>query len=62
MAKDLNSRFADLFPTREALAVKFAQLGELRNGIRHSRTVSDVARLEGEAAIKWFDAALSKAI
>ena len=30
------------------------QLAELRNGIRHSRTVDEVTRKEGEAAILWF--------
>lgn len=61
VAKGTAPRFADIFPTRDALQTKFAQLGELRNGIRHSRTVSEVARHEGQAAIHWFNAALAKA-
>ena len=60
-AKGMDAAFSGLFPTREALNIKFGQLGELRNGIRHSRNVGDIARKEGEAAILWFDAALSKA-
>lgn len=60
-AKGMDVRFADVFPTREALNAKFGQLGELRNGIRHSRSVSEIARKEGEAAILWFEAALKKA-
>ena len=28
--------------------------GELCNGIRHSRSVDEVTRKEGEAAILWF--------
>ena len=28
---------------------------EIRNGIRHSRTVDEITRKEGEAAILWFE-------
>lgn len=56
--KQLWDRFADRFGTKEALAMKFGQLAELRNAIRHSRTADAVTRLEGEAAIKWFQKAL----
>jgi hypothetical protein len=52
------AHFSDTFPHKEGLISKFGQLGELRNGIRHSRTVSEIVRKEGEAAILWFDAAL----
>lgn len=52
------AEFADTFPNKTVLIGKYEQLGELRNSIRHSRTVTDVARKEGEAAILWFDAAL----
>jgi hypothetical protein len=51
-------RFVHIFPHKEGLIAKFNQLGELRNGIRHSRTVTDITRKEGEAAILWFDVAL----
>jgi hypothetical protein len=51
-------RFAPLFATKEALEVKFNQLAELRNGIRHSRTVDEITRKEGEAAILWFEQCL----
>ena len=61
VAKDLAHRFADVFPHKEGLIAKFGQLGQLRNGIRHSRTVNDVVRLEGEAAVRWFDNALGAA-
>jgi len=46
--------FAPLFANKETLNAKFGQLAELRNGIRHSRTVSEIVRKEGEAAILWF--------
>jgi hypothetical protein len=54
------SKFEARFGTKEALAAKFDQLAELRNGIRHSRTVSEVVRMEGEAAILWFKQVLTK--
>lgn len=44
---DFESRFA----SKETLAAKFGQMAELRNGIRHSRSVDAIARKEGEAAI-----------
>ena len=33
---------------------------ELRNGIRHSRTVDEITRKEGEASLLWFNKVLSK--
>ena len=53
-AKSTWSIFAHSFPTKEALMAKFGQLAEVRNGIRHSRSVSQIAQKEGEAAIMWF--------
>jgi len=52
--KALWPRFAERFATKELLAKRFDQLAELRNGIRHSRTVGEVTRKEGEAALAWF--------
>lgn len=49
-------RFADLFSTKEQLATRCNQLGELRNAIRHSRSVDTVTQRDGEAAIAWFSA------
>ena len=51
-------QFEPRFLNKETLIAKFDQLAELRNGIRHSRAVSEVARKEGEAAIIWFDKVL----
>jgi hypothetical protein len=42
------------FANKEMLAKHFDQLAELRNGIRHSRTVDEVTRMEGEASLLWF--------
>jgi hypothetical protein len=55
VSKALWSRFEPRFASKEVMSVKFNQLAELRNGIRHSRTVDDITRKEGEASILWFN-------
>jgi len=57
-SKLLWPRFEPTFRTKETLALRFGQLAELRNGIRHSRTLPDVSIKDGEAAILWFDGML----
>lgn len=52
--------FSNRFANKELLNTRFGQLAELRNGIRHSRTVTEVARKEGEASILWFEEILAK--
>jgi len=52
--------FEPRFANKETLISKFGQLAELRNGIRHSRTVDEITRKEGEAAILWFGQVLNK--
>lgn len=59
-SKSLWSVFEPTLTNKETLATKFDQLAELRNGIRHSRTVSEINRKEGEAAILWFNQVLRK--
>lgn len=54
------STFEPRFGKKEALNTKFGQLANLRNGIRHSRSVDEITRKEGEAALLWFDALLTK--
>ncbi len=46
------------FGSKEMLATRFGQLSELRNGIRHTRTVDQVTRMDGEAALLWFQQVL----
>ena len=58
--KSLWPRFSVRFANIEALVGKFDQLAELRNGIRHSRTVDQITRKEGEAAILWFEQVLGR--
>ena len=52
--------FQTRFANKETLAKRFDQLAELRNGIRHSRTVDEVTRKEGEAALLWFQQVLGR--
>lgn len=52
--------FEPRFVNKESLNAKFDQLAELRNSIRHSRTVTEVTRKEGEAALLWFKDVLNK--
>jgi len=58
MNKSLWSLFETRFVSKEQLARRFDQLADLRNGIRHSRTVDEVTRKEGEAALVWFQKVL----
>jgi hypothetical protein len=53
--------FADVFVSKENLAVRFSQLADLRNAIRHSRTVSEITRKDGETAALWFTQPLDAA-
>ena len=59
-SKSLWNIFEPTLTNKETLANKFDQLAELRNGIRHSRSVSEITRKEGEAAILWFGEVLAK--
>ena len=60
LSKAIWSEFDKCFANKETLVAKFGQLGELRNGIRHSRTVDEITRKEGEAAILWFEQVLQR--
>jgi hypothetical protein len=59
-AKWLWTHFEPIFSTKESLIIKFDQLAELRNGIRHSRSINDITRMEGEASVLWFNQVLGK--
>lgn len=60
ISKSSWDRFQPRFVNKETLFAKFGQLAELRNGIRHTRTVDEIARKEGEAAVLWFKQVLAK--
>lgn len=59
ISKALWPQFQSRFGSKEILNVRFAQLAELRNRLRHSRTVDDVTRKDGEAALLWFQQVLA---
>ena len=52
--------FEPRFVNKEALATRFGQLAEFRNGLRQCRTVDVITRKDREAAIFWFEQVLSK--
>jgi hypothetical protein len=54
-SKPLWPEFQSLFSNKETFVSKFDQVSELRNGIRHSRAVDEIAQKEGEAGILWFE-------
>jgi hypothetical protein len=58
--KGLWPHFAPRFISQDAVKARFGLLAELRNSIRHSRTVTELTRKEGEAAILWFEQVLAK--
>ncbi len=57
-SKTLWDRFERSFSTKEIVNIRFHQLAELRNCIRHSRAVDEITRKEGEAALLWFEEVL----
>lgn len=59
-SKPLWPSFQERFANKDMLSTRFNQLAELRNGIRHSRTVDPITRKDGEAAIMWFELVLQK--
>ena len=56
--KRLWPKFANYFANKGMVIQRFDQLANLRNGIRHSRTVTEVIRKDGEASIAWFNKVL----
>lgn len=60
LSKALWPRFEGRFVNRESLTAKFGQFADLRNGIRHSRSVDEITRKEGEASILWFEQVLGR--
>ncbi|MYA07351.1 MAG: DUF262 domain-containing protein [Holophagales bacterium] len=52
--KGLWPLFEPRFKYKPQIAMRFDQLAELRNTIRHDRPLDDVTRKDGEAAIEWF--------
>ena len=59
-SKKIWPEFQSRFSNKETLRGKFDQLAELRNSIRHSRTVDEVTRMEGGASLLWFKEVLER--
>lgn len=57
--KTLWPRFESRFGTKEVLNSRFGQFAELRNAIRHSRSVDEIVRKDGEASLLWFQQVLA---
>ncbi len=55
ISKQLWSQFEPTFKDKNVLSQKFTQLAELRNRLRHSRSVDLISKKEGEASILWFE-------
>lgn len=54
ISKPAYPSFEEIFGTKGTLDVRFNQLAELRNAVRHSRDITDATIKDGEAAIAWF--------
>ncbi len=54
VTKALWGDFEVSFKSKDQLAVRVDQMIQLRNSIRHSRQVTEIIRMDGEAAILWF--------
>ena len=54
VTKALWPRFESRFGSKGSVANRFDQLAEMRNSIRHSRSVTEITRKDGEAALLWF--------
>ena len=53
-SKQAYPSFEELFGSKGTLEVRFNQIAELRNSIRHSRDITEATIKDGEAAIAWF--------
>lgn len=60
VSKPLWPAFAEVFASKESLANRFRQLSPLRNASAHLREVDALIRSDAEAAIIWFNGALSR--
>lgn len=59
-SKALWQRFADVFASKETLAMRFKQLAPLRNANAHLREIDDLIRSDAEAAVIWFNGTLAR--
>lgn len=59
VSKGCWQRFQDKFRSKQTFQKRLDQLAELRNPLRHDRTLDEVTKREGEAAILWFEKLLA---
>ena len=52
--------FEGMFGSKDILGTRFQQFAELRNSIRHSRTVDEITRRDGEVSLLWFEQILKR--
>ncbi len=55
LAKSNWPHFSSTFPSKEDVGKRFDQLANMRNSIRHSRSVDEISQKDGEAALLWFE-------
>lgn len=55
VSKPAYPSFEEIFGSKGTLEIRFNQIAELRNSIRHSRDITDATIKDGEAAISWFN-------
>lgn len=60
--RDSWDRFKPVFGDRELVTTRFNQLAELRNTLRHSRTLDRITEREGEAALIWFEQSIARGL
>jgi hypothetical protein len=51
--------FEATFGSKQVLETRCGQMAELRNVVRHTRTLDEVTRKDGEAALTWFTQVLA---
>lgn len=58
VSRSLWKKFETRFKSKDQTTMRFDQLSQLRNSIRHSREVSEIVQKDGEAALLWFSKVL----
>jgi hypothetical protein len=53
--------FEEVFGSKNTLEIRFNQLAEFRNSVRHSRDITDATIKDGQASISWFNSVIRSA-
>ena len=62
VSRGLWPRFEPRFANKDNVQIKFGQLAELRNSIRHSRSVDEITRKKRASGDLWFTQVLGKEV